>query len=340
MKKVLNDSYLSVFCFEMAELLGSGILAGEGFLLLSEQEPDAAIKKQLSDIYDETFTGGRVCDAMERTGLFPEYMLRMIRVGEETGSLEKVFRSLSAYYDRQEKLKRTIRSAVAYPLLLFVIVLAVFFVFLTEVLPIFNNVFTQIGAEMTPIAVAFLNVGLWLSRAKWWILGVVVVIAVVAVLFFTVPSLRERLPKLLGRKINRKIETARLASALSLAVSGASDIDEAVNMAKDFVTGTEGEAQVDACRELLSSGKPFAEAAGSVGLFEPIYCRMLSIGERAGSTDEVMQTIAGRTEEDMNRAVDQLTGRIEPAAVIILSVLVGLLLLSVMLTLVGIMSAL
>ena len=99
MKKVLNDSYLSVFCFEMAELLGSGILAGEGFLLLSEQEPDAALKKQLSDIYDETFTGGRVCDAMERTGLFPEYMLRMIRVGEETGSLPDMLTRVATTYD-------------------------------------------------------------------------------------------------------------------------------------------------------------------------------------------------------------------------------------------------
>jgi type IV pilus assembly protein PilC len=100
------------------------------------------------------------------------------------------------------------------------------------------------------------------------------------------------------------------------------------------------EEKLLSCIAVTEKGESFSRAVTEVGLFAPVYCRMLSIGEKSGSVDVIMQEIARRTQEDMDAAFDRLTGRIEPGTVIILSLCVGLLLISVMLPLVGIMSAL
>jgi len=277
--------------------------------------------------------------------VFPEYLLRMIAVAEETGALERVLRELADYYDGRERLRRTIRSTVSYPLLLFFIVLAVFFVFLTEVLPVFDRVFAQIGATMLPAAVVFLDIGLWLAAAKWWIVGIVGVLAAAAVAVMNVPALRERASATAdrvfsGTKTGKKISDFRLASVISLAVTGTSDIVEALELSHAFAEGGSGGSRVKKTLDLVMSGGSFASSAEKAGLFSPVYCRMLLIGERTGSLESIMKDVARRTETDMEVAVSKLTGRIEPAAVIILSVCVSLLLLSVMLPLVGIMSAL
>lgn len=344
-KKTLDNDRLSILCAELAEILGSGMTPGEGFLLIAEQEREPGLKEIYQSLYRETGEGGALAPAMEKAGAFPEYMLQMIRVAENTGALEKVMRELSGYYDRQARLKRALRSAVAYPALLFVIILAVFFVFLTEVLPVFSRVFAQIGAEMTPAAAVFLNIGQWLAGAKWWILGVLGLMALCGGVTYLVPSLREKAGGFFGglfagTKTGVKIRQARVASAMSLAVSGAADVSTAMELVAKFAEDFDKDGVVAKCRDLVLGGMGLSEAVRETGLLPAVYCRMLAIGERAGALDEMTRETARRCSIDAEAAMDALTGRIEPAAVIILTLLVGLLLLSVMLPLIGVMSAL
>lgn len=341
----MDNGRLSVLCTELSEILRSGITPAEGFLIISEQETDGRLRPAYESLCRQLMDGSSVGAAMRGAGVFPEYMLRMISIAEQTGALEKMLRELSEYYERQERLRRTIRSTVSYPLLLSVVVLAVFLVFLTEVLPVFDKVFGQIGADMLPAAVVFLNIGLWLAKAKWWIIGMVSALAAAAITIRLVPSVNGKISAAAGRmfsgtKTGRKISASRLANVISLAVSGASDINEALELSGEFASGFERDERLEKCRKLVMDGSSFAESAQKSGLFEPVYCRMLYIGERSGSTETIMRDIARRSEEDMEAALDRLTGRIEPIAVTVLSLFVGLLLLSVMLPLVGIMSAL
>lgn len=334
-----------MLCAELAEILKSGITPGEGFSIIAGDEPDAGLRAALEALYRETLDGGAVAAAMRGAGIFPEYMLRMVAVGEETGALEGVLRGLSDYYRRQDRLGRALRGAVGYPLLLFVIILAVFFVFLTRVLPVFARVFDQIGASMLPLAEAFLRFGLWLDGAKWVLLGILCALAALVLAVRLLPAWRARAGQIVSAafartKTGRRIESARTAGVLSLALSGTRDVSEALHLACDFSHGAANEAALSRCCDLVMDGESFARAVSETALLSPVYCRMLAVGERTGTTDAIILDVAGRAEEDMETAVDRLAGRVEPAAVIILSLCVGLLLLSVMLPLVGIMSAL
>ncbi len=342
---VLSDDAASVFCLEVAEALKSGITVSESFLLISEQEKSGPLQKACLDVYERTDAGEELAASMAEQGIFPGHILKMLQVAEKTGTTEQVFRELSAYYKRKADLSRSVRSAVVYPLMLLVIILAVFFVFIIEVLPVFDNVFRQIGATMAPAAEFFMRMGLNLAKAKWVLLAVAVVLAAGVLAGFIVPPARRFFSELFSRLFHRtrtgkKALLSQVASVLSLSVAGTRDLEEALELSCGFSLDTPYEKPLRDCLEAVRNGERFADHAEKAQLFAPVYCRMIGIGEKTGSVDAMMSEVAGRAQADSEAAIQKVVGRVEPAAVIILSVCVGLLLLSVMLPLVGIMSAL
>lgn len=338
-----DHEYLSFFCSEFASILHSGISVSEGFALIAVKEPNPYIRQMLTTLCDRTDTGMSVHEAMRETGVFPPYMMQLVQIGETAGMMETVFRSLAAYYDNRIKIKRTIKSAVAYPSILLVVMLLVIFVFLTEVLPIFSDVYSQLGASMSAGSAAFLRLGISLSNAKWFMLAIILLLVAVALTIRFVPSWRAGFShwitkRLYRTKLGKKISMSRFASALSLAYSGVSDIDEALTMSQIFCADEDMNRRITLCREEIDAGTNLSDAVTKYSLLDPLYCRMLTIGVRTGTTESTLQEIASRTESDMSISIDSATSRIEPAIVIILSLCVGLLLLGVMLPLVGIMS--
>lgn len=326
-------------------MLKSGIGVSEGFVLQAEREADPGMKKILEGLEASTASGSSVHAAMAEAGVFPEYMRRMVLLGERTGSLENVLRSLSVYYDRQLGLRRTIRSAVFYPAVLLAIILSVFTVFVMEVLPVFQRVFDQIGAQMMPAARSFLRFGRWLHQYGGFLLILLGLMVVAGLLIGLRPGLRARAAGVWhrffsGSRLYKKIRDARTANLLALGVAGTANLAEAFELAAEFTSGPEADGRLTACAALLAQGQSLSQAAQETGLFDPVYVRMISLGERGGSVDTALQEVARRSGEEMDVYVSRLIGRIEPAAVAFLSVCVGLLLLSVMLPLVGVMSAL
>jgi len=339
--KIVPDGTLSVLCLELAELMKAGITVPESFLLLSE-EAGAGMKPALYGIYEKTDRGERLSLAIEEAGIFPPHMVKMIRVAEETGALEDTCRALGAYYHGQERLKKDLKRTLGYPMLLLLVVGLVYMVFLTEVLPIFDAVFRSVGGELQGISRVFLNIGLSLSRVKWLLLAVFLCLAAVAGAVYFVPACSEKAGKIFsklfaGTKTARILSRARFASALSLAVSGGRELRHAMSLALEFAGDN---AAIQQAAQDVEDGMNLSEAAARHSLFAPMYCRMLKVGEHSGAVDTLMAEAARRMEEEAEDALSKLSGAVEPAVVAVLTLGVGLLLLSVMLPLVGILSAL
>ena len=140
--------------------------------------------------------------------------------------------------------------------------------------------------------------------------------------------------------IGKLIASSRLADALVMTLSSGMNIDDSLDMATRLVPGTVMQEKIMQCkREMLLESKSFADASLSSGLFAPLYCRMIAVGFRTGSIDPVMEEVARRSAEQVDDKIEAMLNRIEPTLVIIMSVMVGLILLSVMLPLMSIMSA-
>jgi len=213
------------------------------------------------------------------------------------------------------------------------------------VLPVFNDVFGRLGARMSPLAVSLMQFGSWLGNVSSVIAAVFGVVFIAAMIMWMVPGIRESVAKALknklgGRGILSETADAHFVAAMSLSIASGLDAEEAVEMAGAVSGGTKAVDEKNAaCVDLLRSGKTLPEAMRGAGILSARDGRLLALGVRSGMADSAMAEIAHRKERDAQDGVDRVIGRIEPTLVIITSVIVGIILLSVMLPLMGIMSS-
>lgn len=343
--KLFGAGYLSVFCMELYLIIHAGIPFSEGVALLRDDEKDSCKRNVLEHLYQQLDLGEPVADALRAAGGFPVYVIEMVEIGQRTGHLEDVFRALAGYYERMDQLRQSLRNAVLYPAVLLVMMLFVVLVLLIKVLPIFQDVFQQLGAELSPVAALLMQLGQIMGRYGLGLMAVVGIGVLVAALLLRNTERRTAAVQWFLRKsenwrISRLIASSRLADALVLTLSSGLNIDDALDMAMRLVDNQTMQEKIMNCkRAMLLESKSFAAASLDSGLFAPLYCRMIAVGFRTGSIDSVMAEVARRSAEQVDDQLEAMLNRVEPTLVIILSTLVGLILLSVMLPLMSIMSA-
>ena len=336
-KKVFGAGYISVFCMEMYLIIRAGIPFSEGVALLRDDEKDSYSRTVLDHLYQQLELGEPVAAAMRAARGFPVYVIEMVEIGQRTGHLEDVFKALAGYYERLEQLQKSIRNAVMYP--------AVVLVLLIKVLPIFQEVFQQLGADLSPVALILMQIGQVLGSYGLVVLTAVAVGVIAGAVVLRNPEKKEQFAGWLRRisekwTVSQLIASSRLADALVMTLASGMNIDDSLDMAIRLVPGAAMQEKITQCkREMLLKSKSFADASMASGLFAPLYCRMIAVGFRTGSIDPVMAEVARRSAEQVDDKIEALLNRIEPTLVIIMSVMVGLILLSVMLPLMSIMSA-
>jgi type IV pilus assembly protein PilC len=344
-QKTLNSTYLSAFCLEVYLFLHAGVSISDGLQMLRDDDNDSASKALMDQLFIKLEEGSLFSEAISSVGVFPTYMLEMIVIAEKTGKLEVTMRSLSDYYARQSRLSSSIKSAVFYPVILVAIMLIVIAVIVIKVLPIFNDVFNQMGAQMTSFALSIMAFGQALSGASTVFLIVAGLLLLLLILFFAVPSFSRSVStsfkNSFGNKgIFKRIAAARFAFAMAMTIESGIDPDSSVTMAARVTDGgKEMTSSAEKCKKLLAEGAKLGDALTASGIFTSKNSRLLSLAQQTGSIPEVMGTIAERSEETIRDEIDSLISKIEPTLVILTSVIVGVILLSVMLPLVSIMSA-
>lgn len=341
----MPDGYLAVFCKELYALVRAGVPVAEGMGLLREDETEPQAIAWLDTLCELTRDGAPLSQALKESGVFPSYMTDMIYLAEGTGRLEEALLSLSRFYQRRMRLRADVRSAVTVPTVLLAVMIAVVILLITQVLPVFNGVFAQLGARMGPVAMGMMQAGQSLARAGTGIAAVVAALAVIALVIALVPSLRGGFAAWFrrsfgGRGVLGQMGRARFASAMSMAAASGMSMEQAVELSARLCGGArEMDEKTARCREAILDGESAAQALSDCGLFSSRDCRLMKLAEQTGSLPEALEDIAARQEEESLRAVDRLVGSIEPAVVVITSVLAGLVLISVMLPLMGLLSA-
>ena len=341
----MTNTYLSMLCSELAMLLDAGLTVSDSLHVLKEDESNKDGKAIMQGLIDSLEQGAPFSAALKVSGLFPRYMVHTVEIGEKTGRLVETLNALSEYYERQVRLSVTIKNSVLYPAILLVLMIAVVLILIVQVLPIFNDVFSRLGTQMSPVAVSLMKFGGWLGDASIVIAAIFGAIFVLIILIWALPNLRKALSKAFsdrwgGRGIFGKLASSRFVFAMTLAMASGLDTAEAIGVAAGISGGSKAVDEKHAeCMKMLDSGSSLSEALCGSGILSLQDGKMLSIGARSGKADIAMAEIARRSDLDVRDSIDRIVGRIEPTLVIISSVVVGVILLSVMLPLMGIMTA-
>ena len=342
-RKPLSNEDISHICRSLSLLLHGGLTMADGVYLLSRE--DSCHKELLLDLGAGLDGGHSLSGAMEKTGRFPGAVYHMVGIGEETGRLEEALTNLADYYDRRCRTARLLQNAVAYPAMTLALMLVVIGVLLIKVLPIFDDVYASLGSRLTGISGLLLHLGQGLKAVLPLLFGLLAAAAVLVLLFVLWDPFREKgigwYRKQFGDVwLARRFNNARFAQGLAMGLGSGLTLEESGNLAAMLLEDIPGAAKRCAlCARKLEQGESLADALGESGLLDAYSCRMLSVGIRSGSGDAVMADIARRQMLSAEETLENAIAKVEPAMVLTASILVGLILLSVMLPLMNILSA-
>ena len=339
MKKYLSNTELIYLCRQLSLILKSGISLLEGISILQEDASSPEGKKLLTDIYEHLLVSGNIPEAFAKTGVFPDYLIHMVSIGELSGNLDETFASLADHYEREENFSKNIRSALAYPMIMLGMLLIVLLVLIMKVMPVFNQVFMELGVEMSGISLHILNLGDRLRQYSFVFLFLLVLLF--GFLFYTFRSsngqkLLRHLPFM--KRLAHKTACARFASGLSMTLRSGMDTDASFDLLVHLTEEPFFQEKIHQIQAEIQEGTDFSEALHKSGFFSGMDIRMISLGFLTGSADTVLSKIADRLFDEIDDSMQRIIGYLEPTLVAVLSILVGLILLSVMLPLVGIMS--
>ena len=339
----LNNRELFQFCEQFSIILRSGMSAIEGLAILNDDSQTDRGKEILTFLYKDMEESGSLAHAMEQSGAFPASAAAYVRTGEETGCLDEVMKGLSAFYAKEIQITDQIQSAVAYPLVMLGMMTAVIVILLVKVLPVFRQVFRQLGLEMSGISGALLGIGETLSHYSTAFL--ILLAAMIGFILFLVlhPKGQELIRKIGCRfpgmkEIPVNLDYSRLCQCISLGIRSGLSPELCVELAGAVVSQTETREKLASIQKQLAEGYGFTEAITESGLFKAMELRLISLGFQAGASDEVMEKLAEQYEEKSTDSVSHIVSILEPTIVIVLSILVGLVLLSVMMPLLGLLS--
>lgn len=335
-QRKLSSKQISEFCREMSALLTSGVSIVRGLEIIADEEgvPES-IKSIYRDMLAELKRGTSLSEAMEMRKCFPELMLGMIRSGEGSGNIDAVMERLALHYEKDNRLKQQVQSAMTYPMVLVVMSVAVVILIVTFILPQFDELFSEM--ESLPVPTEILMAFSDFLIHKWYLALLVLfivwillrILSKIYVVRRTIDYMKVHFP-VVG-KLNKVIYTARFARTLSSLYSSGMPIVGALQTAGNTIGNIYVEEQFAQVASQVRSGVPLSLALKEVdGLLRKLSSTIL-VGEESGRLDTVLDSIALTMEEEAEAATKRLVTMLEPVMICILAVMVGFIIIAVML---------
>lgn len=342
--KKLNSEELAYFCNQLVLVLKSGINLNDGLIMMLDDTKDPLSEKLLKQLSEAVSDQKSLYTALSETDAFSEYFISMVKIGEMSGHLEKVLEGLSVHYLREANLKSSVKSAVLHPVLLLIIMSAVVAVLLIKVLPIFKDVFMQISSQLGDTSSSAIEFASDIGKVVLIVVGVIILL--IFALYFI--SFSQKGKKFLYsffsklfffRNLTEKMSISRFSSAMYLLLSSGFDSSEALDLGSNVIDNPAVKSKITACQEKVKNREAFAIAICETELFPPLYSQMIRISYKSGMLDSVWGQISEKYDNDVNESLNNMVSFIEPLLVGALTVIIGVILVSVLLPLLTVMSS-
>ena len=333
--KKVKPRDLSVFCRQFVSITQAGVPMKEALQMLSEQTENKWLKRAISEVLLNVEKGNTLADSMRsQPDIFPPMLVNMVEAGEQSGSMEMAFSRMAVHFEKEAKLKATIKKATIYPIILVIAAIGVIAVMLLFVIPIFIDMFADLDIEMPALTMFVMNSSKWMTSHWYVVLAIIVGVVVAYKLIYkttqgrlTIDRIKMKMP--LFGKLTVKTACSQFARTMStLLMSGISTID-ALETTSKIVNNIHYTNAMLKAREEVMKGVPLSEPLEASGIFPPMVYHMTGIGEEAGNVEEMLEKMADYYDEEVEMTTQSVLAAMEPIIILFMALIIGTLVIAV-----------
>jgi type IV pilus assembly protein PilC len=338
---------LAVFCRQFATMIDAGVSLVRCLAVLEEQSGSARLRGIIREIQAAVESGETLSRALSRwPKIFNNLFVGLVRAGEVGGVLDETLNRLATFMEENERLRRKVKSAMTYPVLVLIFAIAVVIGMVTFVLPQFVAVFKDLGITDLPRPTEILIQISNFITTRWYMMIGGVLLAFVAVGQYISTRIGRRhwdwvkLKIPVFGKLNHKIAIARFSRTLSTLLASGVPILQALETVAGSVDNEIMSDAIMASRAAIREGEQIGDPLQRSGMFPPMVVQMVAIGEETGSLDQMLSKIADFYETEVDATLAGLTAALEPILIVSLGFVVGFIVISMFMPLMHAISSL
>lgn len=331
----VTDKDLALFCQQTESILRAGVPVVNALEMVANTTKSSKLKKSTLVCIEKVKSGSALASALSGfPEVFPLIMCQMVKAGEESGKLDEIFNRLANQFEKSYRLHNTIKKALSYPKMIIVVVLIALVVVCAVVVPMFVDIFDQLGADL-PITTKFFIFLSKLFTEYWWVMLLGVVFFGTGWFLFSrsefgtnvLDRLKLKIP--LFKDLEVKTASANLARTLSTLLESGLDYPKALEIARDTMGNSVFKKAVEQIRVDVSNGFTLNQSIRRTQLFPDLLENLLEIGENTGNVEEMLNNSANYFEDEVETATLQLTSALQPIILIVMGAFVGMLVYSI-----------
>jgi type IV pilus assembly protein PilC len=331
---VVDLKGMLVFTRQFSSLIDSGIPVVQALDILWEQERRPAFKRVLGRIKRDIESGQGLGEALKRhPKVFSDFFVRIVESGELSGTLDKALRRVAIQIEKLGRLKAKVVGAMVYPLFTVVVAMGVLVFLLVKVVPSITKLYTESSAKLPELTLFVLGISEWFqANYPYLIIGAIAVV-IGFMMLYKMPAFRAifdpfilRVP-LFGSLI-RKAEVARFTRTMSTLVSTGVPLLNAFEVCEKLMSNLKVKAAVKTAAQFVQEGKSIAAGLKANGVFPPMVCHMVGIGEVTGKLDELLGKVSDIYDDEVDDAISNLTGLIQPLLIVGVGILIAFMMLA------------
>ncbi len=341
--KIKLDDFL-LFNQQLAALIHAGLPVLQSIQMLRQRSPNARLRSVLADVESRIKSGSALSEAFAAQGdTFPKIYTASILAGERSGNLDDVLRRYVEYTKAIAQLRRKIRGALTYPILLLCAAVVLIGVLTTFVIPQFSSLYENMGSELPAITVVVVGLSSAIRGNLYWLAPSLVGLIAALYSWRKTENGRRSMDRwilkipIIGELV-RQMTTAQFSRSMATLLAGGITVIESFQIAMNSVANRELLRRTEPALPKVREGKPFTESLAESGWVPELATDMIGVGERSGSLREMLDEVSGFYDAETEVKLGQLTSLIEPAILFVMAGVVITILLAIYLPLLQMVS--
>ncbi len=338
---------LAVFCRQFSTMIDAGVPMVRCLTVLQEQTRNPKLKRIVADISAEVQGGQTLSRAMAKyPNVFNSMFTGLIRAGEIGGVLEESMQRLATFLEDEQALRRKVKGAMTYPIIIMVVALVIVSVLVTVILPKFMTLFKDLGVKEFPLPTQIMMNVSNFAMSKWYIVVVFIIGFVIAFRTFIKTQVGRRIWDRIKLKapvlgiLNHKVALAKFSRTLGTLLASGVSILQALETCAGAVDNEIISDAILEARARIREGDLIAAPLQRSKMFPPMVVQMITIGQESGSLEQMLQKIAEFYEAEVDAALESLTAAIEPVMIVFMGFTVGFIVISMLLPIVQVVNTL